>query len=113
MTRKIFGALIAVLLAGSVSVCAETLKGTITDKMCGAKHMMEGKSDADCIAACVKHGSAYAFLEGDKVLDIENQKDKRLASELAKHAGHEVEVAGTRSSDGKSVKIDSIKMPKK
>jgi len=113
MTRKISGALIAVLLAGSVSVCAETLEGTITDKMCGAKHMMEGKSDADCIAACVKHGSAYAFLEGDKVLDIENQKDKRLASELAKHAGHEVEVAGTRSSDGKSVKIDSIKMPKK
>jgi histidinol phosphatase-like enzyme len=59
----------------------------------------------------VKKGSPYVFVIGDKVYDIENQKDARISAELEKHAGHAVEVKGSMSKDGKSVKISSIKMP--
>lgn len=104
------------ILSLSVAVClvsalcalgAETWKGSIGDKMCGAKHM--DKDPVACTKSCIKGGSAYVFVIKDKVYDIENAKDAKTAAELDKHAGHNVEVTGTMSKDGKSVKIDSIK----
>ena len=104
-----------ILLALTVSaVCvmsAETWKGSISDKMCGADH--HGQEAVSCTKGCVKHGSPYVLVTGkDKVLDIENQKDAKIAAELDKFAGKEVSVTGTASSDGKSVKIESIKAAK-
>jgi hypothetical protein len=32
----------------------QTFTGTITDTMCGKKHMSPGKSDADCTRDCMK-----------------------------------------------------------
>lgn len=111
MRRFAFALLVVIVLAGSLSLQgAETWKGSIGDKMCGAKHM--GADAVKCTTACVKKGSAYILVVGDKTYDIDNAKDEKVASELAKHAGHNVEVTGTMSKDGKAVKIDAIKMGK-
>ena len=113
--KRITGLMVIAMVVSAAVVClpaAETLKGSIGDKMCGADH--HGTEAVKCTTACVKNmNSAYVFIVSkDKVLDIENQKDAKVAAELAKHAGHSVEVTGTMSKDGKSVKIDSIAMPK-
>lgn len=111
MKKIAFASIALVLFASAVClVSADTWKGSISDKMCGADH--HGMDASKCTAACVKKGSAYVFVVGkDKIYDIENQKDAKVAADLEKHAGHNVEVSGTMSKDAKSVKIDSIKMP--
>ena len=43
-------------LAGTARAAAKTFVGSISDSMCGAKHMMPGQSDKDCTLACVKAG---------------------------------------------------------
>jgi orotate phosphoribosyltransferase-like protein len=96
------------ILASALSVAAATsLKGTVSDKMCGADH--HGKDPAACTLACVKHGSEYVLVVGkDKIYDIENQKDAKISAELSKFAGKEVTVTGDVSTDGKGVKVERI-----
>src|SRR5438128_12661680 len=43
----------------------QTFTGKVSDAMCGAKHM--NGTPADCTRACVKQGSKYALVVGDKV----------------------------------------------
>jgi hypothetical protein len=83
------------------------LTGEISDKMCGKKHMMEG-GDEKCTLACVDKGSKFVFVEGDKVLDIENQDAKGLRE----NAGRKVTVSAEVSKDGKSIKISDLKPAK-
>ena len=45
------------------------LTGTVGDAMCGMKHMM-ANNEAMCANECVKKGSDYALLVGDKVYKI-------------------------------------------
>lgn len=71
-----------------------TLTGEVSDSMCGAKHMMPGKSAADCTRECVKGGSDYALVVGKKVYTLKGDK-----SELDKYAGEKVTVKGTVSGD--------------
>jgi hypothetical protein len=71
-----------------------TLTGQVSDTMCGAKHMMPGKSAADCTRECVKGGSDYALVVGEKVYTLKGDK-----SELDKYAGEKVTVKGTVSGD--------------
>ena len=97
------------LTAGVAS--AATFKGSISDKMCGASH--HGQDAATCTRSCVKNGSPYVLVTAnDKILDIENQKDAKIAAELDKYAGQTVSVSGMASKDGKSVKVESIKAAK-
>ena len=49
---------------------SQTLTGEVSDAMCGAKHQMTGNT-ADCTRACVKHGSKYALVVGDKVYTLQ------------------------------------------
>jgi hypothetical protein len=107
--KRVLSLCILVLLASSLCVfAADTWKGSISDKMCGADH--KGKDPVACTKGCVKGGSPYVFVAGkDMVLDIENQKDAKVAAELDKYAGMAVTVTGAMSKDGKSVKIASIK----
>ncbi len=106
----VFSALVLlVTLAGIAS--AATLKGTISDKMCGASH--HGQDPAACTRSCVKNGSPFVLvISTNKILDIENQKEAKIAAELDKYAGQAVTVTGTESKDGKSVKVESIKPAK-
>ncbi len=103
-------AALVVLMVFASAMClfaGETLKGNISDKMCGADH--HGQDAVKCTLGCVKNGSPFVLvISKDKILDIENQKDEKIAAELTKHAGQSVTVTGTVSKDGKSVKIESI-----
>ncbi len=83
----------AVLLAGTIAFAQAkpdskaapapkpaTLTGVVTDSMCGASHMMPGKSAAECTRECVKGGSDYALLVGKKVYTLKgNPADRGIA----------------------------------
>ncbi len=81
---------------------AQTLTGEVSDSMCGAEHMMEG-SKAECTRACVRKGSKYALVVGDKVYTLES-KDKAVLDQLDKLAGEPAKVTGTVDADEIAVK---------
>jgi len=81
---------------------AQTLTGEVSDSMCGAQHMMEG-SKAECTRACVRKGSKYALVVGDKVYTLES-KDKAVLDQLDKLAGEQAKVTGTVDADEIAVK---------
>ena len=80
----------------------KTLTGTVSDAMCGKKHMMAGKSAADCTRECIKEGSDYALVVGDKVYTLKGDK-----AAIDKFAGANVTVKGKLS--GSTVTMESIK----
>ncbi len=101
--------LLVAILACAVYAAGAEFKGAISDKMCGADHM--GQDPVKCTLQCLEHGSPFVLVVSkDKILDIENQKDSKIAAELKKYAGHNVTVTGTLSKDGKSVKIEKVTM---
>jgi len=70
--------------------------------MCGKKHtMMPGKPDSECIRACVKAGSKYALLVGDKIYALNGD-----AKQIDHFAGKKVKVAGDVS--GTTITLASI-----
>lgn len=90
-----------------VSVTAQTsgkttLTGAVTDTMCGAKHMIAGKTDAECTRICVKQGMQYALLVGNTLYTLQGD-----TAAIDKYAGQRAAVTGTV--DGKTVKVDTIK----
>ena len=98
----------AIVFAGGVFAGAQsstTLTGTVTDAMCGAKHMMEGASAAKCTRECVKQGSSYALVVGSKVYTLKGHSE-----ELDKYAGEAVKVTGAVSGD--TVTVASVKAAK-
>lgn len=95
---------IATLTLGAASLfaqSAQTLTGTVSDSMCGAKHMMPNASAAECTRGCVKHGADYALVSGSKVYTLKGNK-----AQLDKYAGQNVTVKGTVS--GTTVTVSSI-----
>jgi hypothetical protein len=95
--------LVAAGLALTTSLAlAETFTGTVSDTMCGKKHMMAGVSDAECVRACVKDGADYAIVIGDKVYTLKGDK-----AQIDKLSGAKVVVDGELSGDtltAKSIK---------
>ncbi len=81
---------------------AEDWKGTISDSMCGAKHVKATKEDMACAQKCVKGGSPAVFVVGDKVYNIENQ------DAVKDHIGHKVSITGTMTGD--TIHIDKVGM---
>jgi hypothetical protein len=98
------------MLAGLAAVPAlaagksQTLTGEVTDAMCGAKHEMPGNA-ADCTRGCVKHGSKYALVVGDKVYTLETS-DKAALDKLNDLAGAKAKVTG--EVDGATVAVKSV-----
>lgn len=78
-----------------------TLTGTISDTMCGAKHMISG-DDARCVRTCVKSGSQYALVVDDKVYALDGSRD-----ELDKVAGQKAALTGILSNS--TLKVTSAK----
>jgi hypothetical protein len=95
--------LAATLAMGAMGMFAadQSWTGTISDSMCGASH---GSTPAKaCTNGCVKKGSKYVVVVGDKVYSIANQD----APGLAKYAGDSVKVTGKMDGDAITVtKID-------
>ncbi len=93
---------VPLLFLASTSVfAAQTLTGVVTDSMCGKKHMIAGKSDAECIHECIKAGSKYALLAGDKLYTLSGD-----SKQLQAVAGKKVTVSGEVS--GTTVTVKSI-----
>jgi hypothetical protein len=86
----------------AVAQGTNTLTGTVSDSMCGKKHMMAGKSAAECTRACVKEGSDYALVVGDKIYTLKGDK-----AAIDKFAGANVIVKGKLT--GSTVTMESIK----
>jgi hypothetical protein len=74
----------ACLLPAATMAAAQTFDGVVSDSMCVRKHMMPGKSDAECIQECVKAGSKYVLVSGAKVYTL-NAKAQTLAAFAGKH----------------------------
>ena len=84
---------------------SQTIDGVITDSMCGKKHMLQGKTDAECIAECVKGKAAYALVAGDKVYTLIGKPQA-----IAPFAGKHVYVEG--SVKGNTISVTAIHGPK-
>ena len=87
---------------------AQSYTGEVSDAMCGAKHEMAG-SAADCTKACVKQGSKYALIDGEKVYTLDT-KDKAALEELDKLSGQKATVKGTATGD--TIQVSSVEAAK-
>ncbi len=94
----------AALIPASFAAKVETFTGTVSDAMCGAKHMMEG-DDAACLRACVQKGSKYALVVGGKVYTLDT-KDKATLDKLDKLAAGKATVKG--EVDGDTIEVSSV-----
>jgi hypothetical protein len=102
---------VAFSLAASLSFAApkevkgRTFVGSVSDKMCGAKHMMPGQSDKDCTLECVKGGSQFVLVgPKDKIYDLSDQEKPR------EFAGQKVKVTGVLN--GNTINVVSIEAAK-
>ena len=96
--------LMIVGLAISTAFAAgKTYTGTVSDAMCGAKHM---GAAAECTRGCVSKGSKYALVVGDKVYTLETS-DKAALATLDKQAGAKVTVTGTEKDN--TITVSSVR----
>ncbi len=94
----------AALIPASFAAKAQTFTGTVSDAMCGAKHMMPG-DDAACLRACIQKGSKYALVVGDKVYTLD-VKDKATLDQLDKLAAAKATVKG--AVDGDTIEVSTV-----
>lgn len=93
---------IALLSLSTIAFASDTrLTGVISDNMCGKQHMMKNAPASRCVRECVKAGSDYALLVGDKIYTLKGDK-----AEIHKFAGEKTTVKGTVS--GSIVAVTSI-----
>lgn len=81
---------------------SQTFTGVISDSMCKKKHMMPGKTDAQCVEECVKAGASYVLVSGDKIYTLSAKKGL-----IAPFAGKKVQVQGNLQ--GASITVTAIK----
>jgi len=75
--------------------------GLVTDDHCGARHDMDsGMSPAECTKMCVRNGSSYVLIEGDKRYALAGGE-----GELDRLAGQRAIIAGTLA--GNTIQVDS------
>jgi len=105
----------AVLFAASPLFAADTtLKGTLSDAKCNAKHHKaehgsQDDSDHDCVTKCVEGGSKYVLVEPNgTVYQIANQDFAGLKD----HGGHKIALTGEVNKDTKTITVSKLEMPK-
>ncbi len=111
MRKLVYLGLALVLSAGmglaapkAAAAKARTFVGDISDKMCGAKHMMGG-SAKDCTLECVKAGSKFVLVDAKgKVYDLSDQKKPEA------FAGAKVRITGTLNGD--TIEVSTIQAAK-
>ncbi len=93
------------VFGASLSAATMTIKGTVADAMCGAKHMMPTDA-AKCTRECIKKGSDYALVTKDgKVYTL--KADDAAKMKLDARAGKTAEVRG--DVNGTTVTVASVK----
>jgi hypothetical protein len=81
---------------------SQSFDGIISDTMCGRKHMLSGKTDAQCIQECVKNGSSYALVAGSKIYTLAGKPQN-----IAPYAGKHVHINGNLQSNTITVTLIS------
>ena len=109
ISRKLLVSVATVIISLGLSIARawaddkpQTFSGRVSDAMCGASHMMEGSAE-DCTRACVKKGSKYALVVGEKVYTLDTS-DKATLDKLDQLANKNVKVTGTANGDTIAVK---------
>jgi len=75
--------------------------GLLTDNHCGARHDMDSDMNpTECTKMCVRNGSRYVLVEGNKRYALTGNE-----SHLDALAGQRVNIAGTLN--GNTIKVDS------
>ena len=92
---------VALSVGAAFAQSSQIITGTVTDAMCGAHHMMQGKTPAQCTRECVKQGSDFALANGEKVYILKGD-----IGQFYKFAGQSVIIKG--KVDGKTITVDSI-----
>ena len=87
------------IVTAVASAAPQSFTGVLSDSMCGAKHMIPGKTDTECTRECVKANSKYALVVDQKVYALAGSLDG--APSLA---GKRVQVTGEKSGDTITVK---------
>jgi hypothetical protein len=82
----------------------QAFTGKVSDAMCGANHMMAGEA-SDCTRVCIRKGSKYALVVGDKVYSLDTS-DKATLDQLDKLADQQAKVTG--SANGDSIAVLSV-----
>lgn len=90
-----------VLMTVANAAAPQTFTGTVSDTMCGAKHMLPGKTDAECTRECVKANGKYALVVDKHVYTLTAAQD-----DLSRLAGKRVRITGEATGD--TIKIQSI-----
>jgi hypothetical protein len=75
--------------------------GTVSDAMCRAHHLMQGKTPAQCTRHCVKQDSDFALISGGKIYTVKGDKTR-----FNKFTDENVVVNGKVA--GTTVSVDSI-----
>jgi len=90
-TSAIAVLIIFTFLTLSSFAATQTFTGTITDTMCGKKHMSPGKDDADCTRECMqlKGDWTYGLVVGNSVYHLIGDN-----KQFATVAGQRVTIAG-------------------
>jgi hypothetical protein len=70
-------------------VPVQTFSGIITDLRCGARHTDTEKSAAECTRVCVRDGSKYLLVNGDKNYEITGDP-----AQISQLAGQRVKLTG-------------------
>jgi len=106
MSRRTSAVLVLViftLLTMHPFAASPTFTGTVTDTMCGKKHMIPGKSDADCTRECMKSKGdwSHGLVVGNSVYRLTGDK-----KQFATFAGQRVTVAGELT--GTTIAVQAI-----
>jgi len=99
--KKLALLVFAFLVFGSLSLAADvTIKGTVSDSHCGAKHATASDQAMHCVEHCVSGGATYVLVSEGKVYKLDAQdKFKGMG-------GKSVTVTGTVSGD--SITVTSV-----
>ena len=92
----------ALTVASSAFAADQTVKGKVSDVMCGASHagMPTKMTDRECTQFCAGKGAQYVLVADGKIYKLSNHN-----AELKAHAGEMVSITG-------DVKGDTIKVSK-
>lgn len=104
--KRLLAVTFAVIASFSAMAAPQSFSGALSDSMCGAKHMMPGKTDAECTRECIKANSKYALVVDKKVYTLSGPQE-----EFSRLAGKRVRVTGEQSGD--TINVKSITLAEK
>jgi hypothetical protein len=80
----------------------KTFSGVVTDDHCGARHAMDSNmSSAECARMCVRNGSPYELIDGDRKYALDGNIDA-----LNQVAGQRARISGTL--EGSIIRVISV-----